>query len=636
MPLEQINPQSETSAATAYRFARRAWPDAVTFREAIQSPVSTIGDTDLRMASIALNRMGMPLSYSGRFAIVFRLTTGSGERWAFRCFTSPGEEGTGQARALRYATIERHTALLPNTFVPFRYREQGIRVGGEWYPALIMRWAPGKPLGRWIEEHIDEPDRLLRLCGSLSGLLERLEAAGIAHGDWQHDNLIVSDDGSLVTLVDYDGMFVPEFAGQPCPEMGHPNYQHPARSAEHFGPGLDRFACLAVETALLALCRAPDLWARFSDGESVLFKFHDFLDPERSPAFAAVEAVAVAHHDELLAESLARLKDACLAGAQSTLLPAIAAAEPPPPIFSQEETALQPADMPGVGPASRWWQIPEAAPAAKVWWSESAARTGRAAPRRSQTILRPTFTYLPRLTSEAALRAERKHLLRWRMATSAILMMILFVMYDWIVRSGIPPLYLLWVLNLYSLGYGQWPRQQLSRELNAEIAKMDSLIRERTQRMAAVAWAHPVSIDLYVNGVLRDTPLARVSTDLAFSAAEKRYLQNAGIDNALVLKNNLHRLRLGNIGDERQLSVYRYLQEIEAHAADDFRRLTPKDRSVSAEADRLRHEIAEFERHAAILKEERALFPEAGFLSYLRHLAGMPDRGIAGPGVAAP
>jgi hypothetical protein len=84
------------------------------------------------------------------------------------------------------------------------------------------------------------------------------------HGDWQHDNLLIAEGGTNVTLVDYDGVYVPEFAGRLSPEAGHPNYQHPDRTAENFGPGMDRFSCLVIQAALLSLAIEPGLWARFS------------------------------------------------------------------------------------------------------------------------------------------------------------------------------------------------------------------------------------------------------------------------------------------------------------------------------------------------------------------------------------
>ncbi len=226
MRLQTVSPQQTSSAAatTAANTARAFWPDAVAYREAIQNPAAALADPQLSRAQVAVGRQGLPIAYAGRFAVVFRLRTGSGGGdWALRCFTSRGAE---DERRAHYALLAPRLAALPETFVPFRYLEQGVRVGGNWYPALAMRWAEGETLGRFVEDHRHDPDSLRNLSLSLADLLERLEAAGIGHGDWQHDNILVADNGKQLTLVDYDGVFVPELSGQPAPEIGHANYQH--------------------------------------------------------------------------------------------------------------------------------------------------------------------------------------------------------------------------------------------------------------------------------------------------------------------------------------------------------------------------------------------------------------------------
>ena len=52
-------------------------------------------------------------------------------------------------------------------------------------------------------------------------------------------NIIVI--GGAPKLIDYDGMYLPELSGLPANEVGHVNYQHPARDASHYGEGMDRF-----------------------------------------------------------------------------------------------------------------------------------------------------------------------------------------------------------------------------------------------------------------------------------------------------------------------------------------------------------------------------------------------------------
>ena len=298
-----------------------AWPDAVAYREAVQNPIVSLGDPDLQTGQVVLDRRGLPLAYSGRFAVVFRLRGAAGEDWAVRCFThaASGPGGADELRARYQAMADWAARQTPDYLVPFRYVEQGIRIeGGAWLPILVMRWANGEPLGRFIERRALAGDgaALLRLCDALTDLRAALEADGVSHGDWQHDNLLVSNAGRTVTLVDYDGLFVPDLAGWPAPgERGHPNYQHPHRAASAFGPGRDRFAHLVLDAGLRTLARDPYLFDRLGGGggggESVLFTRADFLDPDNSPVFAHARDLAHTTGDVALGESLARLETAC-------------------------------------------------------------------------------------------------------------------------------------------------------------------------------------------------------------------------------------------------------------------------------------------------------------------------------------
>ena len=162
--------------------SRSQWPDSVAYREAIQSPSIVLGDGMLAQGEVSLNRQGLPLAYTGRFAVVFRLKTLDNSDWAFRCFTSPADP-LGLSRAVRYHILASRIAAVKDIVVPFRFIERGIRVQGQWFPGIAMQWATGRPLGRWVEENLNRPEALLRLAKSLGALLDRLEGEGLAHGD---------------------------------------------------------------------------------------------------------------------------------------------------------------------------------------------------------------------------------------------------------------------------------------------------------------------------------------------------------------------------------------------------------------------------------------------------------------------
>src|SRR5204862_7533299 len=90
-------------------------------------------------------------------------------------------------------------------------------------------------------------------------------------------------------LIDYDGMFVPSFAGNPSHEFGHRNFQHPARTESDFDAHLDNFSGWVVYLSLIACSVDPSLWGRFGRGEEhLLFRKEDFEDPRFSRLFRSL------------------------------------------------------------------------------------------------------------------------------------------------------------------------------------------------------------------------------------------------------------------------------------------------------------------------------------------------------------
>ena len=468
----------------------------------------------------------MPVAYTGRFAVVFRITGTDGRAWALRCFTIPPQAETIQ-RADRYRLIASHVSELGNSFVPFKYFEHGVRIGRDWFPILAMRWASGETLGKFTDRNLHNPEALRTLAATLSTLLKKLEDAGIAHGDWQHDNLLVSEDGKHVTLVDYDGMFVPELAGMMAEEMGHPNYQHPGRTNTHFGPDMDRFPCLVMQSALLGLSHDPTLWNRFSDGESLLFKKVDLQNPSTSPVFRALKEVAETYKDEVLADSLARLEDACHHAPAETMEPAIAASEMTPATTGTSEWDALPSvatittipstngrveetvtTVPG---SARWWldgpaiTLPDPAqvtqttvsPALPIttngkWFSGQQTPTVYGGAGQAQMYAAPVdaFAFIERVESAETLTAERKHFTASRVGVAVLAVFTVLFIASLFGRGGSFPFYLFfWVFNLGSLGYANWPRKKIYDELEAEIAKMEKLMNERREKIAAKRFA---------------------------------------------------------------------------------------------------------------------------------------------------
>ena len=256
------------------------WPTAGEFVEAIQAPSICFPDPDLKRGQPALDRNGMPVVSSGNFAYVFKLNVNGASSEAIRCF-----RGESADRGRRYQCIEeRLDAVTTPCLVDFEYEPQGILVAGKRYPIIVMEWIQGNSLDVYVASVLQKHDVLRFLAESWLRVLASLRAAGIAHGDLQHGNVIV-DSANALRLVDVDGMFVPAMTNWRATELGHCDYQHPKRAAEYFDGTLDNFAGLVIYVSLVALAADPTLWDKYHD-DNLIFCKKDFENPQSSELFA--------------------------------------------------------------------------------------------------------------------------------------------------------------------------------------------------------------------------------------------------------------------------------------------------------------------------------------------------------------
>ncbi len=269
-----------------------SWPLSQDYNEAIQSPASNFSDPDLKRGEAVCNALGLPAPYSGNFADVYQVRCPDGPRWAVKCFT---REAAGLRE--RYQEISAHLkqAKLPFT-VDFSYLDQGIRVAGQWYPVLKMQWVEGLTLNQFVSQYLDKPAMLEALLQLWARMGKYLRAAEIGHCDLQHGNVLLvpgaTPNSLLLKLIDYDGMWVPALAGKRSGEVGHANYQHPRRLREGtYSLEVDRFPLLLVATAMRALKADKGLWAKYDNGDNMLFKESDLAAPGRSELFEELSSL---------------------------------------------------------------------------------------------------------------------------------------------------------------------------------------------------------------------------------------------------------------------------------------------------------------------------------------------------------
>lgn len=269
--------------------ARQFWPSPQDYSEAVQTAAASFVDEELRQGRVETTNLDLPRSVSGNFATVFCFRCPQ-RKVAVRCFLHniPHQQE-------RYHAISQYVLNdgLPCT-VPFEYVPKGIKIHGEWYPILKMEWVEGVTLKQFIETNLGNSMALNLLGSYFKEMTLSLTRCGVAHGDLQHDNIMISSDE--LRLVDYDGMYVPALSGRTASELGHPNYQHPHRCEKDFGPHLDNFSAWVIYASLKALSRDPSLWPKLNaNGECLLFRRSDFEHREVSQAFALLTNHSDAH-----------------------------------------------------------------------------------------------------------------------------------------------------------------------------------------------------------------------------------------------------------------------------------------------------------------------------------------------------
>jgi hypothetical protein len=252
----------------------------------LQNPKIAFRDPELQSCTIEKDALGQPKARSGNFATVYRGVRPDGTAIAVRVFNRRSEQ-----RRQRYEVASEYLAArnVP-CLVRFSYEEQAIRSGadGKFYPLVRMAWVPGVTLFEWVRDRARAADRqsLALAAQEWADLVRGLANHGLVHGDLQHGNVMVADDGRL-TLVDYDCLGVPALKGQPNLETGLPPYQHPGRNADTaLFAGLDNFSAIVIYVALRALSAEPELWTTFVDRpnyDRLLFRTEDFSAPARSP-----------------------------------------------------------------------------------------------------------------------------------------------------------------------------------------------------------------------------------------------------------------------------------------------------------------------------------------------------------------
>ena len=238
-----------------------------------------------------LDNYGEPYRSSGAFAVVFKMKDEqTGKFYALKCFT---EEQEGRAEA--YRQIAEELEFVNSPYITYvKYLEKELFVDSncedEEFPILLMDWIEGETMETYVAANYTDTHAMSMLCYRFCKMAAWLRSQSFAHGDIKPDNIMVRPDGTL-TLVDYDGMFVPAMKGQKSPTIGTKDFSHPLRTIYDFDETIDDFALASIALSLKAISLNPSLLQTYGASDRLLFSAADYLDLSKSNTFTALQGL---------------------------------------------------------------------------------------------------------------------------------------------------------------------------------------------------------------------------------------------------------------------------------------------------------------------------------------------------------
>ena len=313
-----------------------AFPAAGDYYKAVQAPSRCFTVPKLQAAEFVWDSLGPTLA-RGSSAVVFQAAV-EGRPQALRCYIR--EDASSRDR---YSALDAY--LAGHDLSPYvsgtTWLDGAIMVNRTPWPVLTMEWINGRTLNEYVDFLVSGSNTaaLTTLAGRWRELVALLQRSEFAHGDLQHGNVMVDQEGQL-RLVDFDGVWIPQLSGQSPPsEFGHPNYQHPLH--HHWDRWLDTFSALVIYLSLVALGKDPGLWLALYNSKNLLFAKTDFFPPFKTEAWKQLAALRDPQVDELAR----KLQECC----DPLWMPGL----------SLETTLAQPAGapaLPTVPADQRWWE----------------------------------------------------------------------------------------------------------------------------------------------------------------------------------------------------------------------------------------------------------------------------------------
>ena len=314
------------------------YPAAGDYYKAVQFPSRSFTVPRLQAAEFVWDSLGPTLA-RGSSAVVFQAAV-EGKTQALRCYIRNDASSRDRYSALNVYLAGRDL----NPFVSgATWLDGAIMVNRTSWPVLTMEWIDGRTLNEYVDFLVSASNTaaLTTLAANWRELVALLQRSEFGHGDLQHGNVMVDQDGQY-RLVDFDGVWIPPLAGQSPPtEFGHPNYQHPGLRI--WNRWVDTFSALVIYLSLTALSRDPALWLALYNSKNLLFAKNDFFPPFETEVWKQLAAL----RDPQVNALARRLQECCA--------PDWVAAGSLEMLLDQPTRSL---GRPSVPAGQRWWEKP--------------------------------------------------------------------------------------------------------------------------------------------------------------------------------------------------------------------------------------------------------------------------------------
>lgn len=170
-------------------------PSCIDYLTSIETP-QLLRSTELQGGSVVIKN-GKPLRYAGGFCVVFPYRLRNGKKVAVRCWIAHVSDADKRCHQI---STQLKGSGLPY-FLRFEYIPQGIATSLGVFPIVIMDWVEAMPLKKYIKDNLNAPNRLIDLATDFLQMSKDLHAFDFSHGDLQHGNIMVNDEGKIFLVI---------------------------------------------------------------------------------------------------------------------------------------------------------------------------------------------------------------------------------------------------------------------------------------------------------------------------------------------------------------------------------------------------------------------------------------------------